>query len=324
MAEQHIVVLDGYALNPGDLDWEPFKALGNLTVHERTAREDIVTRTARASYLLTNKTPLNRETLSSLPELRYIGVLATGHNVVDSETARELGICVTNVPAYGATSVAQHTAALMLDLVRGIGRHTASVAAGDWQHSPDWCFSQQPIMDLTGKTVGLVGTGDIALAFARICTAMDMHLIAHNPRWPAADHLQGLPIEPAPLDELFSRADVVSLHCPLTPETQHLVNRARLARMQPHAVLINTARGPLIDELALAEALKTGQLAGAALDVLSQEPPPPDHPLIGLENCRITPHIGWYAHEARARLMQIAEDNLRAFLAGRPVNVVNA
>lgn len=318
-----IVILDGHTLNPGDLDWAPFESLGSLEVHARTPEPQIVARAAGAPCVLTNKTSLSRATLAALPALRYIGVLATGYNIVDVAAARERNIVVTNVPTYGTDSVAQHTAALLLELARGIGTHDRAVKSGEWSRSVDWCFARTPIIELAGRTLGLVGTGRIALAFARIAAAMGMRLVAHNPRWPGRDRLAGLEIEPLALDALFRRADVVSLHCPLTADNRHLVNAARLALMQPHAFLINTSRGLLVDNDALAAALREGQIAGAALDVLDVEPPPADNPLLTAPNCLVTPHIAWYAIEARRRLLQTAADNLAAFLQGREVNRVN-
>jgi len=317
-----IVVLDGHTLNPGDLDWAPFARLGALEVHARTAEADILPRGHGATCLLTNKTPLSQATLAALPELRYVGVLATGYNIVDVAAARAQGVTVTNVPTYGTDSVAQHAAALLLELARGISVHTRAVEAGDWSRSTDWCFARTPIFELTGRTLGLVGTGRIALAFARIAAAMGMRLVAHNPRWPGAERLGGLAIEPLSLDALFRQSDVVSLHCPLTADNRHLVDGNRLALMKPHAMLINTSRGPLVDNDALAAALHEGRIGGAALDVLDVEPPPADNPLLRAPNCLITPHIAWYAIEARRRLLQTAADNLAAFLEGRRLNCV--
>jgi glycerate dehydrogenase len=318
-----IVVLDGHTLNPGDLDWSPLSALGTLEVHDRTAAQDIVARAAGAACVLTNKTPLSRTTIEALPALRYVGVLATGYNIVDVAAAAERGIPVTNVPLYGTDTVAQHTAALLLELTRGISVHDRAVKAGDWSRCADWCFARTPIFELTHRTLGLVGTGRIALTFARIAAAMGMRLVAHNPRWPGPDRLGGLDIEPRSLDDLFREADVVSLHCPLTADNRHLVNRSRLALMKPHALLINTSRGLLVDNDALASALHEGRIGGAALDVLDVEPPPADNPLLAAPNCVITPHIAWYAIEARRRLLETAAANLAAYLGGRIVNRVN-
>ena len=318
-----IVVLDGFTLNPGDIDWGPVSSLGNLEIHDRTAEDQIIDRARDASCLLLNKTPINRETLDALPQLKYIGVLATGYNVVDTVAATEHGIIVTNIPTYGTDSVAQHVAALLLEFARGVGVHNQAVHAGEWTDNADWCFSRQPIFELTGRTLGIVGIGRIGQAVARIGAAMGMKLIAHDLFWPDPQKLAGLEVEQVTLDDLFARSDTISLHCPLTPENHHLVNGDKLKKMKCDAILINTSRGPLIDNQALADALHAGTIAGAALDVLDTEPPPLDNPLLTAPNCLITPHIAWYAVEARQRLMQIAAENLQAFLAGNPSNVVS-
>jgi len=320
---ERIVVLDGHTLNPGDIDWGPLAALGTLEVHDRTAEDQILARSRGAACVLVNKTPLSGATLEALPDLRYVGVLATGYNVVDIVAASQRGIVVTNIPTYGTDSVAQHVAALMLEFARGIGVHNDAVHRGEWSKNADWCFARQPIFELTGRTLGIVGIGRIGLAVARIGAAMGMKLVAHDLYWPDAERLKGLTVESIGLDALFARADVISLHCPLTPENHRLVNAARLRLMQRHAILINTSRGPLIDNQALADALRANAIGGAALDVLDVEPPPPNNPLLDAPNCLITPHIAWYATEARQRLMQIAADNLAAFFAGRPTNVVS-
>ena len=317
-----IVVLDGYTLNPGDLDWSPFAAMGALEVHDRTPGGDVVGRAAGAAYVLVNKTPLSAATLGSLSGLRYIGVLATGYNIIDLAAAKSHGVTVTNIPTYGTDTVAQHAAAMMLEHARGLIAHDGAVRNGEWTHSPDWCFVRKPVFEVTGRTLGFVGLGRIGLAFARIAAAMGMRLVAHDPYFPGPDRLGGLDIESVSLDALFERSDVVSLHCPLTADNHHLVNAERLRRMKPTALIINTSRGPLIDNQALATALREGVVGGAALDVLDVEPPPADNPLIGAPNCVITPHIAWYALEARRRLMQVAADNLAAFQRGAPVNVV--
>lgn len=318
---ERIVVLDGYTLNPGDIDWQPLAELGDLTLYDRTPADEIVARAKGAPLVLLNKTPLSRETIEAMPELRYVGVLATGYNVVDTAAAAERGIAVTNIPTYGTDSVAQHVAALMLEFARGVAVHDRAVHAGEWTRSEDWCFGKQPMFELTGKTLGIVGIGRIGQAVARIGAAFGMDLIAHDLYWPA-DKLAGLRVEQVEMDALFARADVITLHCPLTADNQHLVNAARLGRMKPNAILINTSRGPLVDNDALADALVAGKIAGAGLDVLDTEPPPADNPLLGAPNCIITPHVAWYAKEARQRLMQIAADNLKAFQAGKPVNTV--
>lgn len=318
-----IVVLDGFTLNPGDIDWLPVSSLGNLEIHDRTPEDQIVERSQGASCLLINKTPMSRETLNALPELKYIGVLATGYNVVDTAAATERGIIVSNIPTYGTDSVAQHVAALLLEFARGVGVHNKAVHDAEWTNNADWCFANQPMFELSGRTLGIVGIGRIGQAVARICAAMGMKLIAHDLFWPDAGKLAGLEVEQVELDDLFSRSDVISLHCPLTPENQHLINQEKLKQMKPNAILINTSRGPLVDNQALADALHEGVIAGAALDVLDTEPPPADNPLLAAPHCLITPHIAWYAVEARQRLMQIAADNLRAFQNGNAQNVVS-
>lgn len=317
-----IVVLDGYTLNPGDISWAGLEELGELTVYDRTEDEAIPGRAAGHRFVLTNKAPLSAETLEQLPELAYIGVLATGYNVVDVEAATRRGVVVTNVPIYGTDSVAQHTTALLLELVRQPALHAAAVRAGEWTDSADWCFALSPITELSGKVLGIVGIGRIGRAVARIGAAMGMAILAFDEYPPDAATLAGLEVEFTDVDDLFRRADIVSLHCPLTPATEHLVNAERLALMQPSAVLLNTSRGPLVDSRALAEALDEGRIAGAALDVLDVEPPPADHPLLQAPNCIITPHIAWYAQASRERLMNVAVENLRGFIEGSPVNTV--
>jgi glycerate dehydrogenase len=315
----NIVVLDGYTANPGDLDWAPLAALGELTVHERTPAALTLARAQGAEALLTNKVVLGAADLAALPGLQYIGVLATGYNVVDTAAARQRGIVVTNIPAYSTPSVAQLVFALLLELTRGAGRHNALVHAGRWSASPDFAFWEGPQVELAGLTIGLVGFGAIGQAVARIARAFDMQvMVATRTPDPAA----WSEVAFVDLDELFARADVVSLHCPLTKDTQGLVNADRLARMKPTAYLINTGRGPLVDEAALARALHAGQLAGAGLDVLAQEPPPADHPLLAAPNCVITPHLAWATTAARRRLLTTAVANLRAFMDGTPQNRV--
>ncbi len=279
-----IVVLDGYTLNPGDISWEGFEEFGDVTVYDRTPAETILERAAGARFLLTNKIPLDAESLAALPDLAYIGVMATGYNVVDVLAAKERGVVVTNVPTYGTDSVAQHATALLLELARQPALHAAAVREGQWSSSVDWCFSLAPINELSGKVMGIVGIGRIGRALARIGAAMGMTIIAHDEYPPDAEALAGLDVEFTELDDLFRRADAVSLHCPLTPETERLVNAERLALMKPTAFLLNTSRGPLVDNQALADALKAGTLAGAGLDVLDEEPPPADNPLLTAPN----------------------------------------
>jgi glycerate dehydrogenase len=316
----NIVVLDGHTLNPGDLDWHELQSLGPCRIFERTPSDQTLTRAADASIVLTNKVVLNRDTIFVLPQLRCIGVLATGYNVVDVAAARDRGIPVTNVPDYSTRSVAQLSFALLLELTHRVGHHAQTVRDGRWVRSPDFCYADFPLLELDGLTLGVVGFGRIGREVAKIAGTFGLRVLVHSrtntaPLPPGAEFVT--------LDELFSRADIVSLHCPLTPATQHLVNAARLAQMKPSAFLINTGRGPLVDESALAAALNSGRLAGAGLDVLATEPPPASNPLLTAKNCLITPHFGWATRAARQRLMRIAVANVRAFLAGHPQNVVN-
>jgi len=313
-----IVLLDGYTNNPGDLSWADLKALGPCTVYDRTPPAETVARAAQAEIVLTNKTVLSRAVIDRLPRLRYIGVLATGYDVVDAAAARERNIPVCNVPSYASRSVAQMVFAHLLNLTLHVADHGHGVAEGRWSRSPDFCYWDSPLVELAGLTMGLVGFGRIGRATAEIALAMGMNVLAHEKAAAACPNVRFVD-----LDELFRQSDVVSLHCPLTPETHKLVNAARLAMMKRLAYLINTGRGPLIDELALADALRAGQIAGAGLDVLSIEPPPADHPLLTAPNCCITPHIAWATRAARAQLLDTTVQNIRVFLAGKPQNVVN-
>jgi glycerate dehydrogenase len=316
----NIVVLDGFTLNPGDLNWDELCALGPCQVFDRTSPDETVARAASTGIVLTNKVVLNREVMAQLPALRYIGVLATGCNVVDIIAARERDIPVTNVPDYSTRSVAQLTFALLLELAHHIGHHSQSAREGRWSSSADFCYWDHPLVELAGLTFGIVGFGRIGRTVADIARAFGMRVLVHSRAWP-----ERLPLEASfvDLETLFQQSDVVSLHCPLTPDTRHLVNATRLAQMKAGAWLINTGRGPLVDEEALATALNSGHLGGAGLDVLSTEPPPPTNPLLGARNCIITPHFAWATTAARRRLMRIAVDNVRSFLEGRPQNVVN-
>ncbi|CAG4988518.1 Hydroxypyruvate reductase [Dyadobacter sp. CECT 9275] len=316
----NIVILDGYTLNPGDQDWAPLRSLGNLTVYDRSAQNEIVERAKDAEILLVNKVVLNENTLSQLPHLKYIGVMATGYNNIDTKATAAKGIIVTNVKAYGPASVAQHTFGLLLGLANHLELHSQSVHQGDWVASEDFCYWKTPLVELAGKTFGLVGLGDIGTKVADIARAMGMKVIAYrrNP-----EKTVGNTIEMVGLEELFRQSDVISLHCPLTEETRELINTERLSWMKPTAYLLNTGRGPLINEQDLADALQNGVIAGAGLDVLSVEPPKPDNPLLTAPNCIITPHIAWASFEARQRLLQMVADNLSAFQHGKPVNVVS-
>ncbi|MBM3836030.1 MAG: D-2-hydroxyacid dehydrogenase [Verrucomicrobia bacterium] len=316
----NIVVLDGFTLNPGDLSWDALRSLGSSDIYDRTAANDVVPRARDAEIVLTNKTVLNHEQIKSLPKLRYIGVLATGYNIVDVAAAREQNVPVTNVPTYGTKSVAQMTLALLLELTQHVGHHAQTARAGRWTKSPDFCYWDFPLVELEGLTMGIVGYGRIGSAVGELAAAFGMRVLAHSARPPKRPAPNALFVS---LDELFTASDVISLHCPLTPETKHLVNAARLSQMKPSLFLINTSRGPLVDEQALADALNDGRIAGAGLDVLAVEPPRPENPLLKAKNCLVTPHIAWATRAARARLMETAVANVRAFLRGEPQNVVN-
>jgi glycerate dehydrogenase len=320
-----IVVLDGYAMNPGDMDWSPLTALGECELHDRTAPELVVPRLAGATAAATNKVVLSERVMSALPELRYIGVTATGFNVVDIPAARARGITVTNVPAYSTMSVVQMTFAHLLNLTLRVADHGRAVRQGRWGSCPDFCFWDYPLVELDGLTMGIVGLGRIGRAVAKVASAMGMKVVAFDKN---IAPLAGPPecVELVELDELFARSDVVSLHCPLTDETRNLVDARRLALMKPTAYLINTARGPIVDVRALAGALAAGRLAGAGLDVLPVEPPPAGDNLGGLldqDNCFISPHIAWATRAARRRLLAVSAANLAAFIDGRAVNVVS-
>ena len=308
-----IIILDGYTENPGDLSWDGFAALGELTVYDHTPDGEITSRIGDAPIVITNKTPLSARVFEACPQIRYVGVLATGYNVVDVEAARAHGVTVTNVPCYGTQAVAQHVFALLLELCHHVGHHNAAVQQGRWTRSRDFCFWDYPLIELEGKTLGIVGYGRIGRAAARIARAFGMRVLACS-----AHGGEGL----VTLDEVLSQSDVISLHCPLTAENAGMINRQSIARMKNGVMIINTARGRLIDENALREALLSGRVLGAAVDVVSEEPIPANHPLLGLDNCLITPHIAWAPKESRQRLMDVAAENLRAFLNGTPQNDV--
>lgn len=312
-----ITILDGWTTNPGDLSWGPLEGLGTLSVHDRTAAADVVARGAGADCLLINKVPIDAATIAALPQLRYIGVLATGHNVVDGAAARARGIPVCNVPEYSTPSVVQATFALLLELTNRVGHHAATVRAGRWAAGPDFCYWDGELLELAGLTLGIIGYGRIGRGVAAVGRAFGMRVLAHKlTPWTGP--------EAADLDTLLRDSDVVSLHCPLTPATAGIIGRENIAKMKPTAFLLNTSRGPLIDETALAAALDAGRLAGAGLDVLSSEPPSPANPLLAARNCVITPHVAWATRNARRRLIEASAANLRAFLTGSPQNVVNA
>ncbi len=315
----NIVVLDGFTLNPGDLSWDELKQLGTCAIYDRTPPSQVNPRASGADIVLTNKTIINRETLQALSGLKYIGVLATGTNVVDLTAARERRIPVTNVPAYSTASVAQATFALLLELTHHPGHHAQAVREGKWTNCADFCFWDFPVIELAGLTMGIVGFGQIGQAVAQVAQAFGMKVLVHTRSLKSAPAY----VEFVTVEKLFRQSDVVSLHCPLTPQTRHFVNAERLAAMKPTAFLLNTSRGSLVDEAAMADALNAGKIAGAAMDVLSVEPPPLDNPLLRAKNCLLTPHLAWASRAARVRLMRIAVDNIRAFLAGQQRNVVN-
>ena len=316
-----IVELDGYAANPGDLSWDGLRELGELTVYDRTAPEDVLKRAKGAQVILTNKVVITEELMDKLPDLRYIGVLATGYNVVDIPAARKHGIIVTNIPAYSTMSVAQMVIAHLLNITNQVALHSDAVKQGEWQRNKDFSFSLTPLIELDGKTLGIVGLGNTGTATARIAQSLGMRILAYSSK--SADALKEMDIEKVgSYEQLFREADVLSLHCPLTEETHHLVNAERLKLMKPTAILINTGRGPLVDEAALADALNEGRIMAAGVDVLQEEPPRNGSPLINARNCYITPHIAWATKAARERLLNIAVANVKAFMEGKPQNAV--
>jgi len=317
----NIVVLDGYTLNPGDLSWNKMEKLGNLTIYERTSPDKVYERTKDAAIVLTNKTPISPELINKLPSLKYIGVLATGYNVVDVEAARQKGIPVTNVPGYGPNSVAQLTFALLLELCQHVQRHSDAVLEGKWATSADWCFWDYPLVELAGKTMGVIGFGTIGQRVADIASGFGMNVIGQSRT--QTDQSQRKNFKWGSLEELLRESDVISIHCPLTPETKGLINKDTLKKMKAATFLLNTSRGPIIVDQNLADALNNNVIAGAGIDVLSVEPPPKDNPLFKAKNCLITPHLAWATKEARSRLMNGVVENVSAFLSGKPVNVVN-
>lgn len=314
-----IVVLDGYGLNPGDLSWEALQALGELTVYDRTSPAELLDRAAGAEILLTNKTVLTADNLAALPDVRYIGVLATGYNVVDIPAANARGIVVTNIPAYSTASVAQMDFAHLLNITQRVGHYAHDNREGRWVNHPDFCYWDTPLVELAGKQMGLVGLGHTGMATARLALAFGMEVCAYTSKSP-----EQLPegIRKCSLDELFAECDVLSLHCPLTADTKELVNARRLATMKPTAIVLNTGRGPLVNEADLADALNRGVIAAAGVDVLSTEPPQADNPLLTARNCFVTPHIAWATLEARTRLMDIAVANVKGFLQGQVINQI--
>ncbi|MGA0559302.1 D-2-hydroxyacid dehydrogenase [Larkinella sp. VNQ87] len=316
----NLVYADAYTLNPGDLDWTPLTSLGSVTLHDRTAPDQLIERLKEADMVLVNKIKMNRETLEQLPRLRYIGVTATGYDIIDTKAACELDITVTNVKGYSTESVAQLTFALLLELAQHVGLHADSVRAGDWARNPDFCYWKKPLLELAGKTLGLVGFGDIGQRVADIGLAFGMTVLVNRRH---TDEPPPVGIRYVDQATLFAESDVVSLHCPATAENRGFVNRELLHQMKPTAFLINTSRGALINEADLADALNHDRLAGAGLDVLTTEPPATDNPLFTARNCLITPHLAWASREARQRLLHEIVENIRAYFAGQPRNVVN-
>ncbi len=316
MNKPDIVVLDGYTLNPGDLNWDAIASLGNLTVYDRTPEDKIAERIGNAEIIFTNKTPLTKQILEQCTSIRYIGVLATGYNVVDVKTANEKGITVTNIPTYGTSAVAQYVIALLLEICHHVGSHSESVKQGQWTKSEDFCYWNYPLIELAGKTMGIIGFGRIGRAVAEIAKALGMNVIYHDSQIFNSEY------EYCVLDTLFDKSDVISLHCPLFENTKGIINQNSIAKMKDGVIIINTSRGPLIKENDLAEALRSKKVYYAAVDVVSTEPIADDNPLLKSENCIITPHIAWAPKESRQRLMDIAADNLSQFLKGKPVNTV--
>lgn len=315
-----IVIVDGYTLNPGDLSWEPLKELGEVTIYDRTAPDETVARCIDADMVLTNKVIFNAEVIKALPNLKYIGVLATGYNVVDTKAATEHNVIVTNIPAYSTESVAQMVFAQILNITNRVGHYACENSNGRWANNVDFCYWDTQLTELAGKKIGIVGLGNTGAATARIANAfgMDVCAFTSKPQESIPNYITKLT-----LHELFSQCDIVSLHCPLTETTKELVNAERLATMKPTAILINTGRGPLINEQAVADALNSGKIAAFGADVLSVEPAHPGTPLLNAKNCYLTPHIAWATYEARVRLMNICTENVKAFISGTPQNVVN-
>jgi len=315
------VILDGYTENPGDLDWKDIQVPGELTVYDRTSltdEEEIIRRIGDAEIVITNKTPITRHVLDACPGIRFISVLATGYNIVDTVCAAEKGIPVSNIPAYGTDAVAQFAIGLLLEVCHHIGHHSETVKQGRWSESPDFCYWDYPLIELKGKTMGIIGYGRIGSAVGRIALAFGMKVLAVK-RHPKDDTLA----EFTTLDDLYSRADVISLHCPLTTDNVGMINREAIAKMKDGVIIINNSRGPLIEENDLAQALKEGKVAAAAVDVVSREPIKADNPLLTAPNCLITPHISWAPKESRQRIMEGTAQNICAFLSGKPINVVN-
>lgn len=313
-----IVVLDGYTLNPGDLSWDSLTSLGTLSVYDRTAPEKVLERSKDADILFTNKTVLTQDILKECKNLKYIGVLATGYNVVDVKSAKELGITVTNIPTYGTAVVGQYAIALLLEIASRVGHHDKKVHEGAWGSNPDWCFWDYPLIELEGKRLGIIGYGRIGKTTGRIAKALGMDVVAYD-SFIDSEYKEDY----VDLDTLFSTSDVIVLHCPLFPETKEIINKGSISRMKNGVIIINNSRGPLINEQDLADALNSGKVYAAGLDVVSTEPIKEDNPLLFARNCIITPHISWASYESRKRLLSIAVENLKSFLNNKPVNVVS-
>lgn len=317
-----IVVLDGYTLNPGDISWAGMEAFGEVEVYDRTSPEDVVSRIGDAEVVYTNKTPITKETLDACSNIKFIGVLATGYNVIDIAAAKEKGIPVSNIPTYGTAAVSQYAIALLLELCHHIGAHSDAVKAGEWSSNPDWCFWKYPLVELDGKTMGIIGFGRIGQDTGKIAQALGMKVLAYDAF--KRPELESETCHYTDLDTLLKESDVISLHCPLFPDTEGIINKDTIAKMKDGVMIINDSRGPLIVEQDLREALDSGKVAGAALDVVSTEPIRMDNPLLGAKNVILTPHIAWAPKESRQRLMDIAAENLKAYVDGQPQNVVNA
>ncbi len=316
-----IVVLDGYTENPGDLTWDGLEKLGDLVVYARTETEKIKERIADAEIVIVNKTKIDKTVLDDCPSIKYIGVLATGYNNVDVEYAKEKGVLVANVPTYGTFAVGQFAIALLLEICHRIGHHDKVVHEGNWTHNADWCFWDYPLIELAGKTMGIIGFGRIGKTTGRIGKALGMKIIAYTPQPQAEEKKEVEFLEK--LDDLFAQADVVVLHCPLFPETKEIINKINIEKMKDGVIIINNSRGGLVNEKDLAEALKSGKVYAAGLDVVSTEPIEEENPLLMAPNCIITPHISWASKESRERLLSIASDNVAAFISGKPLNIVN-
>lgn len=316
-----IIVLDGYTLNPGDLTWDGIEKLGETTVYDRTPESEVSSRIADAEIVLVNKVPVTKENMDAAPNLKYIGVLATGYNVIDVKAARKKGIAVTNIPTYGTASVAQFAIAMLLEICHHVARHSEAVYQGRWEANPDWCFWDYPLIELAGKNMGIIGFGRIGQNTAKIAQALGMNILANdeyqNPE------LESETCKYVTLDELYKNSDVIVLHCPLFPSTEGIINKDSIAKMKDGVIILNNSRGPLIVEEDLRDALNSGKVYAAGIDVVSTEPIKGDNPLLQAKNCFITPHISWAPKESRQRLMDIAIDNIEAFINGSPVNVVN-